>query len=32
MHRTVSERSLVEALLPERLGRNERLDEVVDWK
>ncbi len=34
MHRTVSGGSFVEALLPERLGRNaklERLDAVVDW-
>ena len=35
MHREMAQPSLVESLLPETLGRNERLeriDEVVDWQ
>ena len=35
MHRRMSEQSFVEAFLPDRVGRNEkleRIDQVVDWK
>ena len=35
MHRPASEQSFVDVLLPDRVGRNaklERIDEVVDWK
>ncbi len=35
MHRPLSEQSFVDVLVPDRVGRNarlERIDEVVDWK
>jgi len=34
MHRKMGNQSMIEAFLPEQVGRNERLeriDEVVDW-
>ena len=35
MHRPLSEQSFVDVLVPDRVGRNarlERIDEVVDWR